>query len=402
MVSSSLKTANVFATQPLTDGRLRIIVLGYIVRGPVGGLAWHHLQYVIGLARLGHEVYFVEDSDDYPSCYDPVRSVTDTDPTYGLQFTKRTFEKVGLNDCWAFFDAHKLQWLGPRADDMIRICKDADILLNLSGMNPLRPWLLEIPERILIDTDPVFTQIRHLTNPDARSRALQHTAFFSFGENIGSHRSTIPDDGLPWKATRQPIVLDAWPITPAPKQGMFTTVMQWKSYPTRQYQGHRYGMKSDSFEPYLNLPEKVGSILELAVGRAPHDLLCNKGWVLRDSLEPTRNPWTYQCYIQQSKAEFSVAKHGYVVSHSGWFSERSACYLASGRPVLTQETGFSEWLETGSGIISFSTPDEVIAGIEEINSHYEFHCCAARSIAEEFFESKKILSSLVESAIKTT
>lgn len=396
MASPLLRTANAFGIQPLTDGRLRIIVLGYIVRGPLGGLAWHHLQYVMGLVRLGHEVYFVEDSDDYPSCYDPMRGVTDTDPTYGLQFTKHAFEKLGLGDCWAYFDAHRSQWLGPCSDNILSICLEADLLLNISGMNPLRPWLLEIPRRVLIDTDPVFTQIRHLSDPSALSQALQHTAFLSFGENIDSSLSTIPDDGLPWKATRQPIVLDAWPITPEPAQGMFTTVMQWNSYPARQYQERRYGMKSDSFAPYLNLPEKVGTIFELAVGRAPHDLLSSRGWVLRDSLELTRDPWTYQSYIQQSKAEFSVAKHGYVVTHSGWFSERSACYLASGRPVLTQETGFSQWLETGSGIIPFSTSEEVMAGIEEINSHYEFHCRAARGIAEEFFEAGKILSSLLE------
>ena len=384
-----------------TSDRLRIIVLGYIVRGPLGGLAWHHLQYVMGLSRLGHDVYFVEDSNDYPSCYDPSRNILGTDPSYGLQFTARTFVKIGLAERWTYYDAHTSRWSGPCADLILQVCATADLLLNISGVNPLRPWLAEIPVRILIDTDPVFMQIRHLTDSGARNLALQHTTFLSFGENINIKQSTIPEDGLPWQATRQPVVLDAWPVTPGPEHGKFTTVMQWESYPAIEYEGRRYGMKSDSFGPYIDLPEKVGPVFELAVGShlAPHDLLRSKGWMALDSREPTRDPWTYQNYIQRSKAEFSVAKHGYVVSRSGWFSERSAVYLASGRPVLIQETGFSDWLETGSGIIPFNTPEEALAGIEEINHRYEFHCQAARSIAEEYFDAAKVLPRLIECAL---
>src|SRR3990172_10667736 len=159
-----------------TTKSLRVIVLGYIVRCPLGGLAWHHLQYFLGLARLQHDVYFVEDSDDVPwSCYDPMRNVTDTDPTYGLAFAKNTFERVGLGDRWAYYDAHRGQWLGPCANRIIDICNSADLVLNLSGANPLRPWLLGIPVRAYIDTDPVFTQIRNITDPSRRFRALQHT-----------------------------------------------------------------------------------------------------------------------------------------------------------------------------------------------------------------------------------
>lgn len=378
--------------------RLRIIVLGYIVRGPLGGLAWHHLQYVMGLARLGHEVYYVEDSDDYPSCYDPVRYVTDTDPTYGLKFATRVFKKVRLGDHWAYYDAHTSRWFGPCAERILQICSTADLLLNLSGVNVLRPWFMEIPVRALVDTDPAFTQIRHLTVPASRNLALQHTAFFSFGENLGRNQSAIPKDGLPWRATHQPVILDAWPVTPGPAKGRFTTIMQWESYPAREHKGRHYGMKSDSFESYMNVPERAGRIFELAVGSpsAPRALLRSKGWAVRDPLQVTRDPWTYQRYIQQSKAEFSVAKHGYVISHSGWFSERSAAYLASGRPVLTQETGFSDWLQVGAGVIPFSTPEEALAGIEEINSRYEFHCRAARAIAEEYFDARKVLHRLIE------
>jgi hypothetical protein len=379
--------------------RLRIIVLGYIVRGPLGGLVWHHLQYVMGLAELGHDVYFVEDSSDSLwCCYDPIRHITDTDPTYGLQLALRTFESVGLGDRWAYYDAHTARWLGPCADRIFSICATADLVLNLGGVAPLRPWMMQIPVRALIDTDPVFTQIQHLTNAVTWHQALQHTAFLSFGANIGLSQCAIPPDGLPWQPARQPIFLDAWPVTVGPVTGKFTTVMQWESYAAPEYGRIRYGMKSDSFGPYMALPKMTSATLELAVGSptAPRALLARAGWEVRNPLEVALDPWTYQQYIQQSKAEFTVAKHGYVISRSGWFSERSAAYLASGRPVVTQETGFSDWLEVGSGVIPFHTLEEALEAIAEVNARYEFHCQAARAIAEEYFDARKVLTRLIE------
>lgn len=359
---------------------LRIVVLGYIVRGPLGGLAWHHMQYVLGLARLGHDVYFIEDSDDYPACYDPARDVIATDPSFGLNFIASAFTRLGLKERWAYHDAHTSRWHGLAATRAIDICASADILLNLSGVNPLRSWVEQIPVRAFVDTDPAFTQIRHLTDEAARLLAAQHTVFFTFAENIQRPGCLVPADGFSWQPTRQPIVLDAWLVTEGHRKGKWTTVMQWDSYRKLEYQGRRYGMKSDSFKDYMEMPARAGRIFELALGSqsAPRELLANKGWTLRDPLEVTRDPWTYQQYLQESKAEWSVAKHGYVASRSGWFSERSAAYLASGRPVLTQETGFSEWLQTKAGVIAFSTPEEALAGIEEINRRYEFHCRAAR------------------------
>ena len=377
---------------------LKIVVLGYIVRGPMGGLVWHHLQYVMGLSRLGHDVYYLEDSDDYPSCYDPERQTTDRNPDYGLQFTAQTFEKVGLGDRWAYFDAHTTCWFGPCSEQTAEIIQGADLLLNLSGVNPLRPWFMEIPHRVLVDTDPVFTQVHHLTDASSRKKALQHTEFFTFGENINSDASSIPDDHIHWLPTRQPVVMDAWPMTPAPINGKFTTVMQWDSYSPEEYDGIEFGMKSASFEPFFELPRQSDQALELALGSeaAPRQKLLDYGWALRNPLEVTRTPWAYQHYIQLSKAEFSVAKNGYVITHSGWFSERSACYLASGRPVLVQETGFSEWLETGSGIIPFSSVSEALSGIDEINRNYEHHCRMAREIAYAYFDARIVLPSLIQ------
>jgi hypothetical protein len=384
--------------------RLTVLVLGYIVRGPLGGLAWHHLQYVMGLAALGHDVHFMEDSEDYPSCYDPSRDDLGVDPRYGLRFAERCFGRVGLGDCWSYHDAHAGRWHGPGAGRALDTCRRADLLLNLSGVNPLRPWWRRVPVRTLVDTDPAFTQIRHLQDPAARQQALEHTAFFTFGENFGRPGCSTPDDGLPWRPTRQPVVLGAWPVTPGPAEGKFTTVLQWDSYRVRVHEGRRYGMKSDSFGPYWDLPRRAGPHFELAIGSAsaPRERLRDVGWSLRDPLEVTRDPWTYREYLQQSRAEFGIAKHGYVVTRSGWFSERSAAYLASGRPVVIEETGFSEWLPAGDGVLAFRGTEEALAGVAAVGAAYGHHCRAARAIAEEYFDARMVLPRLIEQALETS
>lgn len=379
---------------------MRVLVLGYVIRAPIGGMAWHYLQYAMGLRDLGHDVYFIEDSDDFPGCYDPSRHVTDEDPTYGLGFARRTFRVVGLDDRWAYHDAHTATWHGPRAEDAVGICREADVLLNISGANPLRPWLMDVPERVFIDTDPVFEQIRQLTVSERRERAEAHTSFFTFGVNLPRGRSRTPDDGLLWRPTRQPVVLDAWPVEPAPKDGRITTVMQWDSYPAREYDGRRYGMKSESFQPYIDLPSRTDAILELALGSesAPREMLRERGWKLRNPLEVTRTPWSYQRYLQESRAELGIAKHGYVAGWSGWFSERSAAYLASGRPVVAQDTGFTDWLDAGQGLLAFRDPEGAVQALQSLEEDYAEHCRAARKLAEEEFDAGTVLTELLDAA----
>jgi hypothetical protein len=384
-------------TRRSRDSSLRIVVLGYIVRCPVGGLAWHHLQYVSGLAQLGHDVYFVEDSDDYPSCYDPSRNVFDTDPSYGLQFISVAFERLGIGPRWAYYDGHRRTWFGPASRKLSELFREADLLLNVSGVNPIRPWLQSIPVRAFVDTDPVFVQVRHMQNQDSRTLAQQHNAFFTFGENVSKLRR-VADDGFPWHPTRQPIVLDAWPVMPPRPDGFFTTVMNWDSYPPVVLGGECYGMKSASFDPYYNLPELVRETFEIAMVHCPPKLQ-EAGWKIAHSLTVTRDPWTYQDYLQHSKAEFTVAKHGYVKAGSGWFSERTACYLASGRPAVVQDTGFTDWLQTDCGVIAFKDLEGAISGVEEIARNLKRHCDYARQIADEYFDARKVLTELVDTAL---
>ncbi len=387
-----------------SQGRLRVLVLGYVVRRPLGGGVWPTLQYALGLLRLGHDVYLLEDSEDWGACYDPKRHVTDEDPTYGLEFAAKAFGRNELGERWAYYDAHTATWFGPCADRIDDICATADVLINNSGINPIRPWLANVPHRVYIDTDPAFEQIRQLTDDFRIKRREQHNVFLTLGENIPGGDCDVPDDGIPWQSTRQPVVLDRWNPTPGPVDGKFTTVMLWDSYAPQERGDHRFGMKSESFEPYFDLPDRTGLTgqLELAVGgpNVPKSKLRENGWLVIDPLGPTEDPWTYQRYLQQSKAEFTVAKHGYVVSRCGWFSERSAHYLASGRPVITQDTGFGTWLPTGEGLIAFTTPAEAADAIAEVDRNYERHCRAARALAEEHFDSGKVLTRLLELAMQ--
>jgi hypothetical protein len=382
----------------MRNSKLSIAVLGYIVRGPLGGMVWHHLQYVLGLKKLGYDVCFIEDSEDYPACYNPETYETSSDASFGLRFIDDCFSRLGLKENWAYYDAHKNQWFGRPKEKILDFFASADIVLNISGANPLRDWALQVPKRVYIDTDPAFIQTRHLTDENAKRLAEKHNSFFTFGENFGADDCQIPDDGFAWQPTRQPLVLDEWKVTKGNKNNFWTTVMQWDSYQTAEYNGQIFGMKSASFDEYTDLPQMTLEKFELALGSetAPGKFLQSKGWKITNPLIPTRTPWTYQKFIQDSKAEWTVAKHGYASSKNGWFSERSACYLASARPVLTQETGFSKFIECGAGLLSFSTKEEVLEGIEKINSDYRQHCKTAREIAVEFFSYEKVLSKLLD------
>ncbi|MDB5121549.1 MAG: hypothetical protein JWN56_2767 [Sphingobacteriales bacterium] len=378
--------------------RLRILVLGYIIRGPIGGMTWHHLQYFLGLYQMGHDVYFLEDSGNTAyCCYDPQRNITDKDPAYGLDYALHVFKRVGLEKRWAYYNHHTHNWQGPLGKKALNIIASADMLLNLSCSNPIRPWLEGVPVRALIDTDPVFTQIRNLIDLQRKELSNQHNVFFTFGENYGQQDCEIPNDGFPWQPTRQPIVLDAWPVLPSSHKSSFTTVMKWESYPGHLYDGRYFGMKGDSFADYWTIPSQSNYPLEMAMSddTAPRQLLLDNGWHVSNPFDISTDPWKYQGYIQRSRAEFSIAKHGYVVGKTGWFSERSAGYLASGRPVVLQDTGFSKWVETKKGLFPFKNIEEALEGIKSVSKDYQHHCIAARKLAEEYFNAPDVLNHLI-------
>ena len=391
----------------MPESGLRVIVLGSLIREPTGGNAWANLGYAHGLAELGHDVYYIEDSDDYPMCYDPENRTATTDPTYGLYFAANVLGRVGLGDRWAYYDAHAGQWKGARARDARTLCKSADLIVSYSGMwgNRLREWLQTVPRRAAIDGDPGFTQVRNLRDPSFRRCYEAYTAFFSVGANMGKPSCAIPMDGFQWETTRPPVSLVAWPYVQGRCHGRYTTVMQWETFPgVMQHRGLILANKSESFRPYCELPRRLGPIFDIAVRsrwNSPHAMLRQAGWGIADIGGISRDPWAYQAFIQQSKAEFGIAKAAYVETRSGWFSERSAAYLASGRPVLHQDTGFPDWLPCGKGVFAFRSPEEVVDAVSQIDADYDVHCRAARELAAEYFSVERVLPPLINAAMAT-
>jgi glycosyltransferase involved in cell wall biosynthesis len=219
-------------------------------------------------------------------------------------------------------------------------------------------------------------------------------------ENIADPSCIIPRCGVDWKTTRQPITLEDWPVAFDPSARAFTTVMSWKTKPALPaFGGKVYGGKDVEFRRFWDLPKRVGAPLELALsGPAPRDEIANRGWVLRDAAELSSTMDRYRDYIAASRGEWSIAKQAYVATRSGWFSCRSACYLAMGKPVVVQDTGFSRIYPQGEGIFGFTTLEEAAAGIAAIDADYRRHCDAARAIAERFFRAETVLEKLIHDA----
>jgi len=408
------------------DSSLRIIVTGLIGQHPsLGGVTWDYLQYALGLARLGHDVYYFEDSGQWPYTNKGGPSGNDwvaRECGTNVEHLAKTMARFGLQGKWAYHFPTARQWYGLSGENRRRVIESADLLINVSGT-------LEHPENyrgvkrlIYIDSDPAFTQVKlALTqeHADFCDRVNAHDMHFSFGEHF---TSVIPDTGHHWRPTRQPIVLSEWQSSMAPRN-VYTTVMSWTSYKPISYAGRSFGQKDVEFKRFVQLARKVQPVaLEVAMHElehtdwqsdhedwppkvceqvgtdslTPYELLTLLGWRVVDPAIVCADIDNYRAYIKSSKAEWSVAKNGYVAGRAGWFSCRSACYLAAGRPVIVQDTGFGTALPTGEGILAFGTMDEAIAAIHEVEAHYERHAHAARAIADAYFDSDKVLQRLIE------
>jgi hypothetical protein len=329
--------------------------------------------------------------------------------------------RYGLENKWAYRFPLKSEWFGLSDNQRERAISSADLLINVSGTLEHPDNYRQIPQLVYIDTDPIVTQIKMEVESELfLARVKAHDTHFSFGETLSDGQF---ENGINWQPTRQPIVLSEWQSSTA-RHERFTTVMSWTSYAPLTYAGQTYGQKDVEFKRFLELPDRVAPVeLEIALSRSQHlewreehlsltpkigelvrdkvnwtpqDLLRNAGWRVVDSIEVCGDLDSYRDYIQSSKAEWSVAKNAYVVGQPGWFSERSACYLAAGRPVVVQDTGFSRTIPVGEGILSFETLEQAVAGIQDVEINYQRHTQAARSIAESYFDSDKVLSHLIE------
>jgi len=371
---------------------VKILCTGLLVRYPLGGQCWHHLQYLVGFRLLGHEVVFCEEYGWPDSCYDPARDVMTADPRYGVAFTQDLLDRHGLGDRWCYLAENGTAYGMPR-ERLAEFCRACDLHVNLSNVNWI-PELEHCRRRVLVDTDPVFTQIgaHGLGKP-----ASWYHALFTYGENVHQAGCDMPTGGVRWLPTRQPVALDLWPVEKGDPSAALTTVLNLASGGDAEYEGRVYGGKNRELARFLDLPGRTGELMELAVGvpLATRERLLAGGWRLADPLEVTRTPWSYQRYLRASRGEFSIAKHAYVSTRCGWFSDRSSGYLASGRPVIVQDTGFSRFLPCGTGLLPFETPGEAVAAIRRVREDYDTQCAAARHIAEEFFDARRVLTDLL-------
>jgi hypothetical protein len=383
--------------------KLKIIVTGQIAQYPLGGVTWFYLHYVLGFARLGHDVWYIEDSGQWP--YNPTADGLIEGCDYNVGYLDSVMTRFGLANKWAYCFPWQSQWFGLSDEYRQGLIESADILVNVSGTLQRPQDYRAIPRLVYVDTDPVFTQVKLARGQtDFRNLVDTHDVHFTYGERSSPD---VPETGHRWLPTRAPVLLSEW-RTGQPYRDVFTTVMNWTSHNSVEYRGIRYGQKNEEFQSYVDLPSLIApTIIELAMGSGkndppPRSLLGYKGWKLVDPNVVCPDLDSFRAYTESSKAEWGIAKNGYVRGQSGWFSERSARYLAAGRPVVVQETGFSDVLPVGEGILPFTNLEEAVRGIREVEANYDRHSRAARAIAEEYFCSDKVLTRLLEEAMNAT
>jgi hypothetical protein len=386
--------------------RKRIVVMGFMGSMPIAGVIWQHIHYVVGLKRLGHDVYYIEDSARLP--YNPETFEVNNEFDYAAQVLDRLSQEFGFENRWAFCARYlsRTPTAGLPLKKIRQLYRDADAILNVCGAQEFNDDLL-VSDRILyIESDPGVEQIKIDKKVKSTVDYLRrHRALFTFGENIGTESFPVPTHGFRWLPTRQPVVTDLWKTARnLPHAAVFTSVANWSTSGLKDitWRGKKYlWSKSREFLRFISAPNRSGETFELATNiddiKTQKKFLRN-GWRLRCPLQMSVDYWRYRDYIRRSKGEFTVAKDQYVRLNTGWFSDRSACYLAAGRPVITHETGFTRTYGGKLGLLSFRSLDEIADAVKIINANYAKHSRAARALAREFFEAEKVLKSVLDRA----
>jgi hypothetical protein len=386
--------------------RKRIVVMGFMGSMPIAGVIWQHVHYIVGLQQLGHEVYYVEDSARLP--YNPETFEVNNEFDYAARILDRLSREFEFKDCWGFCARYLAgnPTAGLPLKKIRQLYRDADAILNICGTQEFNDDLLKSDRILYVESDPGVEQIK----VDKRVRSTidylgRHRALFTFGENVGTKKFVIPTHGFKWLPTRQPVVTDLWKTNRSPaRAAVFTSVANWSTSGLKDitWRGEKYlWSKSLEFMRFVPAPKRSGETFELATDikdKKTRDKFLRDGWRFRSPRDLSVDYWLYRDYIQRSKGEFTVAKDQYVRLNTGWFSDRSVCYLAAGRPVIIQETGFSDNYGGGGGLFAFTSLAEVGAAVKAINADYRKHSRAARALAHEVFEAKTVLKSLLDRA----
>ena len=385
--------------------KLRVIVLGSLGQTPFAGIAWQLLHYLEGFRRLGHDVYYLEDTGAWP--YDPEQDAVTGDCGYSVRYLARVMDWYGMGDRWSYRDTSDHSF-GLSESQVSRLVEGADVLVNLPGGTVLRAEHRRVPVRIYLETDPVEPQILVAQGDQFMMDVLTaHTHFFTYGENLGAPDCGVPLSTISYRPTRPPVVLDWW--SPAAGDGAsseterFTTVASWRqSGKDVEWNGEKHTWsKHSEFLKFIDLPRRIRQPLELALAAVDPDstrLLTAHGWRVVDALALSKDLSTYRRYVRGSSGEFTVAKDQYFRTRSGWFSDRSATYLAAGKPVITRDTAFGRFVPTGDGLFAFSTIDEILAAFDAIQGDYGRHSRAARAIAADYFDAEKVVTKMLSDA----
>jgi hypothetical protein len=383
--------------------RRRVVVLGMMGRCPFGGQTWLYLNWLRGLQQAGCDVYYVEDDAAWP--YDPrADSITD-DPTYAAAHIDGVLKRVGLEGRWAYRALYRegADVLGMSKERLLELYRDCDALLNVCGATVLNDDHARSRYKVYVETDPVTNQLELAEGKEkTRQMLAAHDVIVTYGENYGAKDCRVPMDGLRYIKTRQPIDLELWPNAFDPNAASYTTIGNWKQ------KGHDvvwngetyYWSKHHEFLKFIALPRLRPNVrfdLWLNVDEEEdRRRLTENGWSFRSPLKQSLEVFGYQELFRQSRAEWTVAKDQNVRLRSGWFSERDACYLASGKPVIAQSTGFENMLPTGQGLFAFRTMDDVLGAIDTIETDYAKAARAARAVAEDYLDSRKVCAKFVK------
>ena len=365
---------------------------GSVAQQPkLAGHTWAFLQYLLGFRALGFDVLFLD------------RLTGQIDQGVGAQYLRKVMERFGLDDRYCLLGADRTVLAGLDRADALERTRDSLGLINVNGFIDDQEFLAAAPRRVYLDIDPGFAQMwRELGLHDSFAG---HDVFVTVAEKIGRPGCRIPTCGLDWVTTRPPVVLDLWHKVTEPGEA-FTTIGSWRGpFDAIDFEGTSFGLRAHEFRKFFELPELTGERFEVALDIDRADLsdlaqLERHGWRLRNPQVAAGSPDEYQAFIRASKAELMVAKNMYVETRGGWFSDRSACYLASGRPVIAEDTGLAGLYPLGEGLVPFHTLDDAAAGVEAVSTNYSQHARAAREIAESELGSDRVLESLVERALR--
>jgi hypothetical protein len=369
----------------------KIIIGSYMFRYPLGGMLSWVLQYLLGLKDLGHDIYFVEKFGYPNSCYDPSKEMMSDDCIYGLGVVSKLLARFGLKEKWCFVQNGDI-YHGLSKEKINNIFRSADLFIDMGTHGSWAEESETVSLRVLIDGEPAYTQIKWAINASSGIPVPRYERYFTNGKNVGTADNPTPTLGINWSHLFHPVKTELFTCIPSPPDVPFSTIMNWQSHDLIEYNGKIYGQKDIEFEKFLSLPGEVNSRMEVAVsGNFPAERLKKNGWSLKNAAQVTLSFDTFRNYLLASKGEFSVCKNVFVANETGWFSDKSGAYLASGRPVVLQDTGFGKHLPVGEGLFAVNTLNEAKEALLEIENNYDRHSKAAWEIANEYLEARKVM-----------